>query len=80
MSKTKRHYHEALEALADAQMADYEGEEKEESKDNVLEFKPLPEEAIQVLANDLKHLEGDDFWIKMQEIEEYYETHYMAVA
>lgn len=79
MSKTKNHYHEELEALTNAQMADYEGEEKE-SKDNVLDFKPLPEEAIQVLANDLKDLEGDDFWTKMQEIEEYYETHYMAVA
>jgi len=40
----------------------------------------LPEDVINIMANDLNQLEGEEFWDKMNDIEEYFEDNYLEAA
>ena len=83
MGKLKQHYHEELEAIANAQPVENEcycGPEI----NNLEELcspcqREIPDEIINRMANELDEntMSEREFWSKMNEIEEFYEEHYM---
>ena len=95
MSKMKEHYQDQIEAMNNAPMADDEClcigpinslEEvcdpcKQEYEQIVVaQDEPLPDNVINMMADQLQNLDGKEFWTKMDEIEEYWEDNYLEVA
>ena len=93
MGKMKEYYFDQLEAMADAPI---EGEcychagpinsIEELCPECRAEFEEwmaedmLPNNVINMMATELNHLDGDEFYSKLNEIEEYYEDNYIKKA
>lgn len=76
MGKMKEHYYVQLEALSECSCsADIR------AMDDLCSpcESQLPDEVINRMANELNDTQSEkEFWSKMNEIEEYYEEHYMS--
>ena len=95
MGKVKELYYDLIEAMDNAPMADDEClcvgpiNSLEEVCDPckaeyeqivVTQDEPLPDNVINMMAFQLEKLDGQEFWDKLGEIEEYYEDNYLEVA
>lgn len=83
MSKVKEHYYQELEAMAEAESADNECYCAPDIRglDDLCSpcGQEIPDEVFNRLASELDDTMSErEFWSKMNEIEEFYEEHYMS--